>query len=82
MNKKFFYYDQENILLIDRSFNCIQQDHSNCNGIIINLKKDDEDNEVITICSCPCHNNMYQLIKKASTALGINDNINYLDDKI
>lgn len=67
------------ILLSDKSFNCIQQEHSNCNGIIINSQID---NEISRICTCPCHNNMYQLIKKASAALRINENDNYFEDKI
>jgi len=57
--------------LNDKSSNCIQQDHSNCNGIIIDVQMD---NEASRICNCPCHNNMYQLIKKASAALRINEN--------
>ncbi|HEX2409206.1 MAG TPA: hypothetical protein VHJ38_18550 [Nitrososphaeraceae archaeon] len=67
------------ILLSGRSSNCIQQNHSNCNGIIINSQID---NEVSRICNCPCHNNMYQLIKKASAALRINENDNLFEDKI
>ncbi|HYY70808.1 MAG TPA: hypothetical protein VE595_00220 [Nitrososphaeraceae archaeon] len=55
----------------DKSSNCIQQDHSNCNGIITDTQMD---NEASRICDCPCHNNMYQLIKKASAALRINEN--------
>ncbi|HEX7256572.1 MAG TPA: hypothetical protein VF242_00810 [Nitrososphaeraceae archaeon] len=55
----------------DKSSNCIQQDHSNCNGIIIDNQMA---NEASRICDCPCHNNMYQLIKKASAALRINEN--------
>jgi len=58
-------------LLNDKSSNCIQQDHSNCNGIIIDVQMD---NEASRICNCPCHNNMYQLIKKASAALRLNEN--------
>ena len=52
----------------ERSIYCIQQDHGNCNGIIINLNiKHDESK----ICNCQCHNNMYSLIKKAFLALKI-----------
>ena len=63
----------------DISSNCIQQEHSDCNGIIINVQRE---NEVVRICSCPCHNNMYQLIKKTSAALRINNDISSFDDKI
>ena len=64
-------------MLSDRSSNCIQQEHNNCNGIIIDSEMD---NEVSRICNCPCHNNIYQLIKKASAASRINENANYFDD--
>ncbi|HET8856114.1 MAG TPA: hypothetical protein VFM28_01170 [Nitrososphaeraceae archaeon] len=66
-------------MLSDRSSNCIQQDHNNCNGMIIDSQMD---NAISRICNCPCHNNMYQLIKKASSASRINESDNYFDDKI
>ena len=62
----------------ERSIYCIQQDHGNCNGIIINLNiKHDESK----ICNCQCHNNMYSLIKKTFLALK-NENDNYFGNKI
>ena len=64
-------------MLSDRSSNCIQQEHNNCNGIIIDSQMD---NEIFRICNCPCHNNMYQLIKKASATSKINESANYFDD--
>ncbi len=65
--------------MADRSSHCIQQEHSDCNGIIINVQRE---NEVVRICGCPCHNSMYQLIKKTSAALRINHDISSFDTKI
>ena len=76
---KFIYYALTRVDLVsERSIYCIQQDHSNCNGIIINLNiKHDESK----ICNCQYHNNMYSLIKKAFLALK-NENDNYFGDNI
>ncbi|MGE0243338.1 MAG: hypothetical protein AB7F53_05375 [Nitrososphaeraceae archaeon] len=52
------------------STSCIQQDHNNCEGIIVNP---DETNQITSICNCPCHNNLYQLVKRASIELNINE---------
>ncbi|HET8792759.1 MAG TPA: hypothetical protein VFM31_03115 [Nitrososphaeraceae archaeon] len=52
-----------------RSARCIKQDHNNCEGIIINP---DDAHQITSICNCPCHNNLYQLVKRASIEL--NDN--------
>jgi Rieske Fe-S protein len=63
----------------ESSFYCIQQDHGNCNGIIINQ---DIKSEGSKICNCPCHNSIYQLIKKASLALSNKENSNYFGSQI
>jgi len=77
---KFIYYTLTKIdLLSERSIYCIQQDHGNCNGIIINLNIEHEESQ---ICNCQCHNNMYSLIKKAFLALNNNDNDNHFGNKI
>jgi hypothetical protein len=59
----------ELLLLSVRSTSCIKQDHNSCEGIIINP---DDAHQITSICNCPCHNNLYQLVKRASIEL--NDN--------
>jgi Rieske Fe-S protein len=65
--------------LSESSIYCIQQDHGNCNGIITNQ---DIKYEGSKICNCPCHNSIYQLIKKASLALSNKENRNYFGSQI
>jgi hypothetical protein len=59
----------EILLLSGRSTSCIQQDHHSCEGII---KNSEDVHQITSICNCPCHNNLYQLVKRASIEL--NDN--------
>ena len=61
----------------ESSLYCIQQDHGNCNGIIINQ---DIEYDGSKICNCPCHNSLYQLLKKASVALRHTENNNYFGE--
>ncbi|HEX5187039.1 MAG TPA: hypothetical protein VFV86_09140 [Nitrososphaeraceae archaeon] len=53
----------------DRSTSCIRQDHNSCEGLIMNPS---DAPEFTSICNCPCHNSLYQLVKRAS--IGLNDN--------
>jgi hypothetical protein len=75
----FLSSHNENILLSEKSLYCIQQDHSNCNGIIINQDKNHDGSK---ICNCPCHDTTYQLIKKASVALSNRENDNFFGEQI
>lgn len=45
---------------MDKSDRCIKNEHSLCEGIIPQII---EGSKTIKICNCPCHNNMYQLIR-------------------
>jgi hypothetical protein len=79
MNNKFFIILYRNYSMSEKSMYCIQQDHGNCNGIIINqdIKYDGS-----KICNCPCHNTLYRLIKKASVALSNRENDNFFGEQI
>ena len=59
----------ELLLLSGKSTRCIRHDHDSCEGIIMNS---DDARQITSICDCPCHNNLYKLVKRASIEL--NDN--------
>ena len=49
-----------------KSENCTQSEHGLCNGIeIVSITNGPKATKV---CSCPCHNNMYNLIKNTIAA--------------
>ncbi|MEO9320243.1 MAG: hypothetical protein ABI361_06185 [Nitrososphaera sp.] len=43
-----------------KSDNCLQNNHGTCEGIVRWTAQDDT---MTAMCSCECHNSMYQLIK-------------------
>jgi hypothetical protein len=60
-------------LLSSKSDNCTQSEHGLCKGIeIVSING----SKTTKICSCPCHNNMYNLIKN-TIAVGIQSNSPY-----
>ena len=49
-----------------KSENCTQSEHGLCNGIeIVSITNG---SKATKVCSCPCHNNMYNLIKNTIAA--------------
>jgi hypothetical protein len=46
--------------VVDKSNRCIKNEHGSCEGIIAEII---DGSKRIMICNCPCHNNMYQLIR-------------------
>ena len=49
---------------MNKSANCIQQEHDLCDGNIIENK----DSTVTRICECQCHDNMYKLVSGMQAA--------------
>ncbi len=46
--------------VVDKSDRCIKNEHGLCEEIIAEII---DGSKRIMICNCPCHNNMYQLIR-------------------
>ena len=59
--ESYYIYESSYIWLNSKSENCTQSEHGSCNGIeIVSITNG---SKVTKVCSCQCHNNMYNLIK-------------------
>jgi hypothetical protein len=69
INLRTYYY-----IDVDNSNRCIKNEHGLCEGIIAGII---DGSKKIKICNCPCHNNMYQLIR--NTLAVVNERSTSLD---
>jgi hypothetical protein len=73
--KVIIFKNLANILLNSKSENCTQSEHGSCKGIEIISTNG---SKATKVCSCPCHNNMYNLIKN-TIAVAVRNNSLYND---
>jgi hypothetical protein len=56
---------RRNNFLVNKSAKCIEQQHEQCDGNIIELIND---SSVTRICECQCHDYMYKLVSRMQAA--------------
>ena len=51
-------------MMMEKSPNCARNEHSLCNGDIIEMAGG---SKITKICQCQCHDSMYQLVRRIQT---------------